>query len=74
MTRRITMYGAAIETDFQHIHFESAQRQRKLEMRRLFETGELPHRPSRSLAQLLRRAVPRLELRAPAGRSPIVPG
>lgn len=70
------MYGAAIETDFQHIEFESEQMKRRLEMRRLFETDQQhpQRRPRHSLVHLFGRLVPRLNLRGTAGRSPVVPG
>jgi hypothetical protein len=69
------MYGASIETDFQHIEFESEQMKRKLERRRLLEAGEQHprQRPRRSLVNIFGRFVPRLELRASAGRSPVTP-
>jgi hypothetical protein len=69
------MYGASIETDFQHIEFEHEQLQRRLELRRLLETGEHhpAQRPRRSLAHLFGRLVPRLDLRRATGRSPVVP-
>jgi hypothetical protein len=71
----VPMYGAAIETDFQHIAFENEQLKRKLETRRLLETGEQPSqkRPRRSLVHVFGRLVPRLDLRIPIGRSPITP-
>jgi hypothetical protein len=70
------MYGASIETDFQHIEFESEQMKRRLEMQRLFETGEQrpQQRPRRSLVHIFGRLAPRLDLRASVGRSPVVPG
>lgn len=70
------MYGAAIETEFQHIEFENEQMKRRLELRRLFEPGEQPsrERPARFLVHFFGQFVPRLDLRASAGRSTVVPG
>jgi hypothetical protein len=69
------MYGASIETDFQHIEFENEHMQRRLEIRRLLETGEQrpQPRPRRSLVHMFGRLVPRFDLRGTAGRSPVVP-
>ena len=69
------MYGAAIETDFQHIEFEREQLKRTLERRRLLEAGEQQpqQRPRGSLVQLFGRFVPGIDLRVPAGRSPVTP-
>ena len=70
------MYGASIETDFQHIEFENEQLKRRLEMWRLLETGEQrpQQRPRRSLVNTFGRLVSRLDRRASVGRSPVVPG
>ncbi len=70
------MYGASIETDFQHIEFENEQLKRRLEVRRLFEAGEQqPQQRSRhSLVRILGGFVSPFDLRAPASRSPVVPG
>jgi hypothetical protein len=66
------MYGPAIEKEFHHVTFENEQRRRTLETRRLLE-AERQHqeRPRRSLVDIFGRIVPRLDLRTPAGRSPI---
>ena len=71
----VPMYGAAIETELQHIAFQNEQLKRKLETRRLLETGEQPlqNRPRRALVHFFGRLVPRLDLRIPIGRSPITP-
>jgi hypothetical protein len=68
------MYGASIELDFPHIAFEQEQLRRKFEMHRLFEANQPQvQRPRRSLATIFGRLAPRIEVRSPGRRSPVIP-
>ena len=67
------MYGAAIETAFQHIEFEREQLRRKLEMRRLLEVEQQPQRSRRSLAAVFSRITPRFDVRIADRRSTVTP-
>ena len=62
------MYGASIETDFQHIAFENEQLKRKLETRRLID-AECRTQVSRrrSLAEIFGRIVSELYPRVRGG-------